>query len=181
MSTPVSPIDKDARAIVALGVWKKASVYNWVLSPQTSEEPIVVHVESKNDGPVAGRIFFFPGFAAYRDFALLLQAPDAGIALSPLDVTHWELIGFTDGRYEMHSFRTGYAPHLADADELTFLAPLVHECLGLLMRFEEDFNTDAYTMNEIKKTLCPNNICPRRYLNKPDHPHKNLFAVFRRY
>ena len=138
MSTPVSPIDKDARAIVALGVWKKASVYNWVLSPQTSEEPIVVHVEPKNEGPVAGRIFFFPGFAAYRDFAILLQAPDAGIALSPLDVTHWELIGFTDGRYEMHSFRTGYAPHLANDEELTFLAPLVHECLGLLMRIEED-------------------------------------------
>ena len=86
-------LDHDAHAIVALGVWKKASAYNWVLLPQTSEEPIVVHVEPKSEGPVAGRIFFFPGFAAYRDFALLLQAPDAGIALS----TETEFVDRFDG------------------------------------------------------------------------------------
>lgn len=47
----------------------------------------------------------------------------------------------------------------------------------VLMRFEENFNNDAYTMNEIKKTLCPNNICPRIYLNKPDHFEGDLFFV----
>ena len=141
MST--TSLDEDAKAIVALNAWKKAATDNWALVPQTSEEPIVVHADAKAEGPVAGRLVFFPGFAAYRDFALLLQAPDMGLALSPLDVTHWELVGLTDGRHELHSFRTGFVPHLADRDERTFLAPLVHECLGLLMRFEENTELPA--------------------------------------
>ena len=131
-------LEEDARAIVALDVWKKASKYNWALVPQTSEQPVVVHIEEKKDGPVAGRLFFLPGFAAYRDFALLAHTPDAGLALSLIDVTHWELVGLNDGGYELHSFRTGYVPHLAAEEERIFLAPLVHECRGLLMRFEED-------------------------------------------
>ena len=141
MST--TTLEEDAKSIVALNAWSKAAAYNWVLVPQTSEEPIIVHVDAKSNGPVAGRLMFFPGFAAYRDFALLLQAPDLGLALSPLDVTHWELVGLTDGRYEIHSFRTGFVPHLVDKEEQTFLAPLVHECRGLLMRFEEDTELPA--------------------------------------
>ena len=141
MST--TSLEEDAKSIVALNVWEKAAVYNWVLVPQTSEEPVIVHVDAKSNGPVVGRIMFFPGVAAYRDFALLLQAPDMGLAISPLDVAHWELVGLTDGRYEIHSFRTGFVPHLADRDERAFLAPLVHECLGLLMRIEEDAELPA--------------------------------------
>ena len=130
-------IDHDADAIVALDAWKKAGTYNWVLVPQTSEEPIIVHSEPKKDARIAGRLMFFPGFAAYRDFALLVQAPDAGFALSPIDVTHFELVGLVDGRHEFISFRAGYVPRPPNEQERAFLAPLVHECLGLLMRFEE--------------------------------------------
>ena len=131
-------IDADAQSIVALNVWRKAGVYNWALLPQTSAEPIVVHVESKPQGAIAGRLLFFPGFAAYRDFALLLQAPDMGLALSQIDVTHWELVGMNDGRHEFQTFRTGYAPRLANDADRAFLAPLVHECLGLMIRFDEE-------------------------------------------
>ena len=131
-------LDSDAKAIVALGAWKRAETYNWVLAPQTSEEPLIVHVDPKSEGNVAGRLLFFPGFSAYRDYALLMQAPDLGLAISPIDVTHWALVGLADGGYELHTYRTGYAPHLADASDRAFLAPLVHECLGLLMRFEEE-------------------------------------------
>ena len=138
MQNSTSQIDHDAAAIVALNAWAKAGSYNWVLVPQTSEEPVVVHAEPKKDDQVSGRLMFFPGFAAYRDFALLVQAPDAGLALSPIDVTHFELVGLADGRHEFVCFRAGYLPRQANERERAFLAPLVHECLGLLMRFEEE-------------------------------------------
>lgn len=130
-------LDSDAKAIVGLNVWKKVAAYNWVLVPQTCDEPVVVHVDQHADAKVSGRLMFFAGFAAYRDFVLLRQAPDLGLALSPIDITHWELVGLADGGYELHSFKTGYLPRLADDEERRFLAPLVHECLGLMFRFEE--------------------------------------------
>lgn len=131
-------IDADAKAIVALDAWKRAGTYNWVLVPQTCDEPIIVSVEAKQEGPVVGRLLFFPGFAAYRDFALLMQAPDMGLAISRIDVTHWALVGLKGGGYELQTFRAGYAPRLANEPERALLAPLIHECLGLMFRFEEN-------------------------------------------
>ena len=137
MSTTPS-IDADCRSLVALGVWQKASSYNWALMPQTSEVPVIAAVDAKSEGPVVGRLLLFPGFDCYRDFAILKQAPDMGFALTALDVRHWELIGLKDGGFELHSFRPGYLPQPVSAEGRAFLAPLLHECLGLLMRIEEE-------------------------------------------
>lgn len=140
MSGAVS-IESDAKALVALNAWQRTMRCNWALVSQLSDEPMLVHVECASDrekGPVAGRLMFFPGFAAYRDFAILKQAPDMGFALTNLDIRHYELIALKDGGYELHAFKPGFVPRPADEATRALLAPLVHECLGLMMRFEEE-------------------------------------------
>lgn len=37
----------------------------------------------------------------------------------------------------------------------------------VMMDFEDDFNCDGLLMNELKKNLCENNVCPRIFLNRP--------------
>ena len=142
MST--SQLDSDALAIVQLNAWKKVAAYNWIIESQTCADPVIAHVEVGAEAPVAGRLMLFPGFAAYRDYALLKQAPDAGLAISPLDVLHWELIGLKSGAAELQSFVPGYAPHLVVAeDERALLSPILRECRGVMMRVEENSDLPA--------------------------------------
>ncbi len=137
-------LDSDALAIVRLNAWKKAAAYNWIVESQTCAEPVIVHVEFRDDDPSFGRMMLFPGFAAYRDYALLRNSPDAGLAISPLDILHWELAGKSDGSAELQSFSPGYAPHPVVADEeRALLAPIVRECRGVMMRIEEDSELPA--------------------------------------
>lgn len=45
----------------------------------------------------------------------------------------------------------------------------------VMMHFSADFNTDSKMMEEIKKALCENNVCPRIFLNRPHDFDADIF------
>lgn len=130
-----------AAAIAELDVWDKVSAHNWALVPQTSEEPYIVSAGPEKDrdkSPVAGRLLLFPGLENFRNFAITRQAPEFGVWMSPLEFRHWEVIAVKKGPAEIFGYVPGYVPQPPSDADKEFLAPLLYECLGVLMRIEED-------------------------------------------
>ncbi len=128
-----------ARSITALNAWEKMSRHNWALVPQTSESPIIASVVSeKGDGPVVGRLLLFEGFEEFSRLLLHRQMPDFGVAMGPVDFRHYEAVGLRDGSVELFVYEPGFVPMPPDAGQRRFLASILKECLGVMIRFEED-------------------------------------------
>ena len=139
-STPVdkSNIDEVAKAIAALNLWKKAAKYNWALVSELFDKPLIAAVNPTPNGPIAGRLMLFNGFAAHRDFLIFRQNPDLSFATSPIDFDHYEVIGLKDGSAEIFDYRPGFIPVHPDAETRALLAPVIYECYGLMLRIDED-------------------------------------------
>ena len=130
-----------AAAIAELDVWDKVAAHNWALVPQTSEEPYIVTggpEKNRDKGPVAGRLMLFPGLENFRNFNATRRVPEFGVWMSPLEFLHWEVIAVKGARAEIYGYRPGYVPQPPDEAERAFLAPLLYESLGVLMRVEEE-------------------------------------------
>ncbi len=130
-----------AAAIAELDVWDKVASHNWALVPQMSEEPYIVTAGPEKDrdtGPVAGRLLLFPGLENFRNFAVTRRVPEFGVWMSPLEFRHWEVIAVKNGRAEIYGYVPGYVPQPPSEADQAFLAPLLYESLGILMRIEED-------------------------------------------
>ena len=132
-------IDEIAKAIASLNLWEKAAAHNWALVPQTSELPYLVNavMENKKGSSVAGRLRLFPGFVPFRDFMLSRRVADFGVGMSPMDFDHFELVSAKSGVTELSVYEPGFVPRALTAAEREFLAPLLYECYGLMMRLEE--------------------------------------------
>ena len=130
-----------ARAIASLNTWEKVSAHNWALVPQTAEEPYIVMAGPEKDsgkGPVVGRLLLFPGMENFRNFALTRRVPEFGVWMSPLEFRHFELIALRNGNAELYVYAPGFVPQPPTAQEQKFLAPLLYECYGMLMRLENE-------------------------------------------
>ena len=128
------------KAIAALNLWEKASAHNWALVPQTSELPYLVTAgkEEKKGSPVLGRLHLFPGFVPFRDFMLSRKIKDFGVGMSPMDFDHFEMVSAKGGVTELFVYEPGFVPRALTDAEREFLAPLLYECYGLMMRLEEN-------------------------------------------
>ena len=131
-------IDEVARAIAALKLWKKASKYNWALVSELFDNPLVAAINPAQNGPIAGRLMLFNGFAAHRDFLIFRQNQDLSFALSPIDFDHYEVIGLKDGSAEVYDYRPGFVPVHPDEETRSRLAPVIYECYGLMLRIDEN-------------------------------------------
>ena len=128
-----------AKSICALNLWEKASAHNWALVPQTSELPYLVTAgPEKKGGPVLGRLQLFPGFVPFRDFMLARRVTDFGVGMSPMDFDHFELVSAKGDVAELFVYEPGFVPRALTDAERTFLAPLLYECYGLMLRLDEN-------------------------------------------
>ncbi len=133
-----NPLDV-ARAIAGLNVWDKVRAHNWALVPQMSDVPIIATVpppEKRQD--VAGRLLLIPGFKIFRRFMVLLRVPDVGVAMNPMDFRHYEMVAAKNGYVEVVCCEPGYVPRVPQGEEAKYVASLLYECYGLMMRFEEN-------------------------------------------
>ena len=133
-------INEIAKAIAALNLWEKAAAHNWALVPQTSELPYLVNAmaENKKGSPVIGRLHLFPGFVPFRDFMISRRVTDFGVGMSPMDFDHFELVSAKGGVTELFVYEPGFVPRALTDDERAFLAPLLYECYGLMLRLDEN-------------------------------------------
>ena len=131
-------IDDVAKAIASLNMWKKASKYCWALVSELFDMPLIACVNDAQNGPIAGRLMLFNGFAAHRDYLIFNQSKDISFAVSPLDFDHFEVIGLKDGGAEVFDYRPGFVPVHPDEETRRLLAPVLSECYGMLLRIEDD-------------------------------------------
>lgn len=126
------------QAILRLNAWERAAKHNWALVPQTSENPVIATVQHETKGAPRERLMLFDGFPPFRDFLVSRQMPDFGVGVSPADFPHFEL--FSSPRESFAGplmLAPGFVPRPPDEAERAFYAPLLYECLGVMMRLEE--------------------------------------------
>ena len=133
-------VNEIAKAIASLNLWEKAAAHNWALVPQTSELPYLASamVENKKGSPVIGRLHLFPGFVPFRDFMLSRRMSDFGVGMSPMDFDHFELVSAKRGVTNLFVYEPGFVPRALTDDERAFIAPLLYECYGLMLRLDEN-------------------------------------------
>ena len=133
-------VNEIAKAIASLNLWEKAAAHNWALVPQTSELPYLASamVENKKGSPVIGRLHLFPGFVPFRDFMLSRRMSDFGVGMSPMDFDHFELVSAKRGVTDLFVYEPGFVPRALTDDERAFIAPLLYECYGLMLRLDEN-------------------------------------------
>ncbi len=127
-----------AQAIGRLNLWEKVAGKVWGVTLETDTRPFLVTAAlDPGDGPIAGRLLVFRGFDAFRDFRIFSQNPELGVAMSPLDFEHWEVVGLKNGGAELYAFAPGFVPVKPPPEDAAFLASVLYESYGLLMRLEE--------------------------------------------
>ena len=133
-------VNEISKAIASLNLWEKAAAHNWALVPQTSELPYLASamVENKKGSPVIGRLHLFPGFVPFRDFMLSRRMSDFGVGMSPMDFDHFELVSAKRGVTDLFVYEPGFVPRALTDDERAFIAPLLYECYGLMLRLDEN-------------------------------------------
>jgi len=134
-------LQKTVREIAALNAWERAAPFNWAVIGQLEDAPFIVSIaleKDKREKLLRGHLQLFPGLPVFRDFLLSLRHPDYGVAMGPADFPHFELIATPAGAVELFTYRPGFVPRKPSPDERRRLAPILYECLGVLMRLEED-------------------------------------------
>ncbi|MCQ2389359.1 MAG: hypothetical protein MJ138_06570 [Kiritimatiellae bacterium] len=128
-----------AQAIARLGLWKKVAGKVWAVTLETETLPfLVTAAQESGKNPIAGRLLVFRGFDAFRDFRIFTQNPNLGVAMSPIDFEHWEVVGLASGGAELYAFAPGFVPVPPPPGDAAFLAPVLYESYGILMRLEEE-------------------------------------------
>lgn len=155
------------QAIADLKFWEQAAKHNWALVPQSSELPYIVSVVTeKAPSPVEGRLLFFAGLPAFRDYMLSRQVSDYGVYLSLLDFPHFEAVGLRNGTVELFNYESGYVPRPPTAEQRAFFAPLLYETYGLFLRMAE--NPDLpLTYLEKKAMFARKEVLPDRWDDGP--------------
>lgn len=140
---PVKYLDEIGAAIAALdeSALDAAARHNWALVPQMSENPHVVTVLTPSRHPNIGlkaRLIVFPDFSTFRDFVIHLNVPDYKLAASIAEFNCFSLAIPTDFRPHFFTVcRPGYAPRKPTRKESEFYAPLLRECLGMMLRIDD--------------------------------------------
>lgn len=136
--TPVRNPLSIAADLAALDAWRTAAPHNWALIARGEPEPFFATVVVDQPAPVRARLLLLRGWKTFNNFVIARHDPSFGVAMSPMELDHFELVELADRSVKLFVHRPGYVPVPPDAAESGLLGRLLYECYGLLMRFEED-------------------------------------------
>lgn len=156
-----------AQAISKLSIWDETAEFNWGLVPQSTEFPYIGQLAYEKDGPLKGRVLFFPGFQVFRDFLMSRQFADYGVYTSLLDIPHYTILLPRDGEAQCALYEPGFVPKDINTDEDDPLfKSLVSQTYGVLLRFEGDHKFSGTYSNE-KAIVARKEITENNWIDGP--------------
>ncbi|MBO5643201.1 MAG: hypothetical protein J6S51_04260 [Kiritimatiellae bacterium] len=130
-----------AAKLDALGMWDVMSKYNWAVKPRGIAVPyfcVVVRVNKPET--VKWRFAMFKGWQTFQDFIRFRVDESIGYYLTPMEMSHFELVVCTDGsapRVFIHE--PGYVPsEVVLEHDVTIAKKILWQMYGMMLRVESE-------------------------------------------
>lgn len=125
----------------ALGVWDTIASYNWAIKPKGSVFPYFCQLlKTGDDTPIKNRFLMLEGWQTLHDYVCMRVDESYGFYTSPMEMPHYELVTLKTGECKVFRHDAGYMPHEATETQKEFVARILWEAYGVMMRIESDRN-----------------------------------------
>ena len=126
-----------AEKMDALNLWGALKERNWALKPLGTVMPYFCTARPVDDeAGVRARLLFIEGWQTFHCFVASCADRWFGYYTSPMEIAHYELIIFTDGRKFLARYDPGFVPREPTLEEESFLRRLMWQAYGVMMRLE---------------------------------------------
>lgn len=122
----------------ALGLWDLLVPYNWALKPRGTVFPYFCTVLKGDGNPVKVRFLMLEGWQTLHEYVHVRIDRNFGFFSSPIEFPHYELVILADGSSKLFRHDTGYLPVEAAPDRKAFVAKMLWEAFGVMLRVEAD-------------------------------------------
>lgn len=122
----------------ALGLWDLLGPYNWAVKPRGTVFPYFCTVLKGDQQPVKVRFLMLEGWQTLHDYVHVRADRNYGFCSSPIELPHYELVVLTTGETKLFRHDAGYLPIEANAAQKEFVAKILWEAFGVMLRVESD-------------------------------------------
>lgn len=122
----------------ALDLWDLLEPYNWAVKPRGTVFPYFCSVLKGDGKPVKIRFLMLEGWQTLHDYVRTRVDRNFGFFSSPIELPHYELVVLVTGETKLFRHDTGYLPVEADEKQKAFVAKLLWEAYGVMLRVETD-------------------------------------------
>ena len=134
MRTP----EEIAAKMNALSLWEVLGRGNFAIRPRGTAFPYFVTVLKGDDKPVKTRLLLLEGWQTLHDFVRTRMDANFGFYSTPAEMPHFELDVCADGKFLVFRHDACFVPHVADETDRAFVARLLWEVYGIMLRLEGD-------------------------------------------
>lgn len=131
-------VEEIGRKMDALDLWGQAAKYNFAVRPRGTVIPYFCTVILGDRKPVKARLLMLEGWKTLHDFVRTRVDANFGFYTSPMEMPHFELVVLTDGMQKLFRHDPGYMPQEANDIQREFVARILWEAYGVMMRIETD-------------------------------------------
>ena len=126
------------RKMNALGLWDAFGRFTWAVRLHGYAIPYFCTVARGDSQPVVYRFLMLEGWQTLHDFVRTGHDHNYGYYSNPMELPHFELVVFKDGRIQVFRHDPGYFPRALNDRERALCVRILWEAYGLLLRFESD-------------------------------------------
>ena len=131
-------IDEIAAKMDALGLWELLLPYNVALKPRGTALPYFCTLMKGDGSSVRYRLLLLEGWQTMHDYVLTRVDVNYGIYSTPSEMPHFELVMPVGAAPICFRHDPGYVPGAVPQDRQEFVAKLLWETYGLLLRLESN-------------------------------------------
>jgi len=140
MKTPPHTVEEIGEKMDGLGLWDLLGPYNWAVRPRGTVFPYFCTVLKGDAAPVKVRFLMLEGWQTLHDFVHTRVDRNYGYCTSPIELPHYELVVLADGAKKLFRHDAGYLPVEASEAQRAFVAKILWEAFGVMLRVESDRN-----------------------------------------
>lgn len=135
---PTNP-DEIGAKMNALGLWDRIAPFNWVIKPMGTVFPyFCTLIQVPQPNAVLCRFLMIEGWQTFHDYVFTRADRNFGFYSSPMELPHYELVVLASGETKVFRHDAGYVPRELTEREKPFVARIMWEAYGVIMRIESE-------------------------------------------
>jgi len=127
-----------ARKMDALGLWDAFAACNFAVKPRGTVFPYFCTAMVGEQPALKVRLLMIEGWQTFHDYLRGRSDRFFGVAASPVELPHFELLILKNGESKAFRYDAGYMPREVNKPEEQLVTKLLWEVYGLMMRLETD-------------------------------------------
>lgn len=131
-------VDEVGKKMDALGLWEVIAGCNFAVKPRGTVFPYFCTALKGEMPMLKVRFLMLEGWQTLHDFLRTRADRWFGVASTPIELPHYELVVLENGEFKVFRHDPGYLPHeMADREE-EVVSKILWEAYGVMLRVEAD-------------------------------------------